>query len=253
MRLNFSLLVLVLGILGFERASAQFEGPGWGIVVNQIGLYNAMGTLERNHETIFGKSPEKALSQPSRAQVAPGYATQGLSGKSGSVADTRFAAAPAAHSTVAEMMAEAYPATHRDQAKKVFIEMLAGYRKIERQFNLPANDLAGAVAAFIAGSYMAYRNQDFPDQDFIPLVNQMRAIIRQNPAFTQASAAEKRETYEQLATLGMLMAGTQMAVKASPNPQVEANMRRASKAYLEEFLKVEADRVLIGPRGLTLR
>ncbi|WP_308807466.1 DUF6683 family protein [Pseudoduganella buxea] len=44
--------------------------------------------------------------------------------------------------------------------------MLSGYHKIELQFGIPRNDVGGAVAAFPAGSYMAYRDVDFPDQNF---------------------------------------------------------------------------------------
>jgi hypothetical protein len=100
---------------------------------------------------------------------------------------------------------------------------------------------------------MAYRNVDFPDEHFKPLVAQMRQIIGSNPDFAKASNAEKQEMYEQMAILGMFMANTQMALKEKPNAQIAANMRQAAKGYLEQFLKTDADRVQITAQGLVLK
>jgi len=154
---------------------------------------------------------------------------------------------------VAAQMASKYPAAERAKANKLFNDLLAGYGQIERKFDIPPQDVAGSVAAFIAGSYMAYRNVDFPDQNFKPLVDQMRGIIGNNPEFIKAPDTAKREMYEQLAILGMMMATTQMALKQQPNGQVESNMKQAAKGYLEQFLKTDADKVELTAQGLVLR
>jgi hypothetical protein len=150
-------------------------------------------------------------------------------------------------------LAQAYPASAQPQVERVFSELYVGYGKIEQQFGIPRHDVAGSVAAFLAGSYMAYRNVDFPDEHFKPLVAQMRQIIGSNPDFAKASNAEKQEMYEQMAILGMFMANTQMALKEKPNAQIAANMRQAAKGYLEQFLKTDADRVQITAQGLVLK
>jgi hypothetical protein len=150
-------------------------------------------------------------------------------------------------------MAAYYPEGSRSQVEKTFRELLDKYGQVERQFDIPRHDTAGAVAAFIAGSYMAYRNSDFPDAHFKLLVNQMRGIIAGNAEFAQATGAEKQEMYEQMAIAGMLMAGTQMALKQQPNQQAAANMKQAAKGYLEQFLKTDADRVQITANGLVLK
>jgi hypothetical protein len=113
--------------------------------------------------------------------------------------------------------------------------------------------LAGAVAAFLAGNYMAYRDTDFPDANFPPLVNQMREIIGSNATFARASDMEKQEMYEQMAILGTYMAMTRDALKKQPNTQIQANLRKAAKGYLEQFLKTDADRVQITANGLVLK
>jgi hypothetical protein len=150
-------------------------------------------------------------------------------------------------------IASHYPEKARPNVERVFREMLTGYAKIERQFGIPKHDVAGSVAAFLAGSYMAYRNVDFPDEHFKPLVAQMRQIIGSNPDFAKASNAEKQEMHEQMAILGMFMATTQMALKEKPNAQIAANMRQAAQGYLEQFLKTDADRVQITAQGLVLK
>ncbi|CAG1015421.1 hypothetical protein BURC_00952 [Burkholderiaceae bacterium] len=100
---------------------------------------------------------------------------------------------------------------------------------------------------------MAYRNVDFPDENFKPLVIQMRGIIANNPAFVNASPHARQELYEQMAILGMFMATTQMALKEKPNPEVASNMRQAAKGYLELFLKADADKIDITSQGLVIR
>jgi hypothetical protein len=160
---------------------------------------------------------------------------------------------PAERAAAVQKIAAAYPQPKRQEAERVFREMLSGYGKIEQQFGIPKHDVAGSIAAFLAGSYMAYRNTDFPDEHFKPLVAQMRQIIGSNPDFAKASNAEKQEMHEQMAILGMFMATTQMALKEKPNPQIAANMRQAAKGYLEQFLKTDADRVQITAQGLVLK
>jgi hypothetical protein len=154
---------------------------------------------------------------------------------------------------VPHAMAAAYPPAERARMEKIFHELLSGYRQIERQFGLPRQDLAGAVAAFLAGSYMGYRNADFPDRHFPPLVEQMRGIIASDPGYAKVSTAARQEMYEQMAILGMFMANAQMALRQRPDPQIEARVRAAGKAYLEQFLKTDADRVQITAQGLVVK
>jgi multidrug efflux pump subunit AcrB len=150
-------------------------------------------------------------------------------------------------------MAAHYPPQERANAERTFTEALARYRKIEAQLGIPRNDLAGAVAAFLAGSYMAYRDMDVPDEDFKRLVAQLRRSIATSAAFQRASAAEKQDVYEQMAILGTCMALTRDALKAQPNPQLAADMRQAAQGYLEQFLKTDAHRIAITARGLVIR
>src|SRR5688500_18904030 len=75
---------------------------------------------------------------------------------------------------------KAAPEAHNALAQEM--EALLGkYRLMEERFELPHGDVPGAVAAFIAGNYMALRDVDFPDQGFSALVAQVRALLAGRP------------------------------------------------------------------------
>lgn len=113
----------------------------------------------------------------------------------------------------AKKLAQTYPGDRQAEAERLFRELLAGYQAIEDRFKIPRNDLSGSLAAFVAGSYMAYRGVDFPDAHFKPLV----------------------------------------ALKQRPDPATQSRLREAARSYLEGFLKVDAQRVQITADGLALR
>ncbi len=153
----------------------------------------------------------------------------------------------------ADKLAETYPAGQREEARRTFSELLDGYRSIEQRFDIPAGELAGAVAAFVAGSLMAYRDTGFPDASFGPLVEQMRAVLAATPELAAASPLQIQESYEQMAILGMFMATTQMALKERPDPALRVRLQAAARGYLEQFLKTDAERLQITATGLGLR
>jgi len=229
----------VLLVWQVARADTPFLMDG-GTFANQMAIPSMMGRLEKSHKIIFGETVEQSLGR------ANGGARRGRSARSMSFA-------PVTGVAPARALASAYPPEQRAKVEDLFRELLSGYHKVESQLGIPRNDVGGAVAAFLVGSYVAYRDVDFPDQNFLPLVNQMRQVLASNADFARASDAEKQEIYEQMAILGTYMALTRDALKQRPSVQVEQNMRRAAKGYLEQFLKTDADRVQFTESGLMLR
>lgn len=148
-------------------------------------------------------------------------------------------------------MAQNYSSAYRDKARRVFGNMLTGYGQVARQLGVPENDVAGAVAAFIAGSWMAYHDRDVADADFPVLVAQMREVLQKTPDFVDASLAEKQDLYEQLAILGTTMALTRAQLKQEPDPVLAAHMQEAAGSYLTGFLKTDLDRMVIDGKGLS--
>jgi len=130
-------------------------------------------------------------------------------------------------------------------------QLLAKYREIESRFGLPEQDAAGAVAAFIAGNYMAYRDVDFTDGSSPGIVAQMRAVIEANTGFTSGSQAEKRTLYEQMAVAGMQMALGRNELRQQPSAALREQMMLAGRTQLEQFLKVDVTRLRITEVGLS--
>lgn len=152
-----------------------------------------------------------------------------------------------------QQMAAAYPSDKRELVQRTFEDLLSGYQRVEQQFGIAPYDVASGVAAFLAGCYMGFHNAGFPDQHFKPLVAQMRQILSDDAGWAQTSVADKQDMYEQLAILGMLMANTQMALKKQPDARAQAAMQAAARGYLEQFLKVDAAKVQLSAKGLSLR
>lgn len=243
MRSNIVRFVAVLagGLLAWElaRADTPFLMDG-GAFANQMAIPSMMDRLEKSHKTIFGETVEQSLGR------STGGAAKKLPAR-----PTSFA--PVAGVAPARALASAYPPDQRAKVEGLFKELLSGYHKLESQLGIPRNDVGGAVAAFLTGSYAAYRDVDVPDENFLPLVKQMRQVLASNADFARASDAEKQAIYEQMAILGTYMALTRLALKEQPNAQVARNMQRAAKGYLEQFLKTDADRVQLTESGLVLR
>ncbi len=150
-------------------------------------------------------------------------------------------------------LAASFPKPQRKEIEKVFSLSLKTYQKLEKQLKIPKNDVAGSVAAYIAGNYMAYHDTDVPDQTFVTLVNQMRSLLVDISAFKKAKKSVKRDLYEQLAISGTFMVLANLELKQQPNQTLLNNLRLTAKGNIEKFLDVSVDRVDITDEGLFIR
>ena len=159
----------------------------------------------------------------------------------------------ASSSTIApSRLAQSAPPAGRAQAQAFFERTLETYHQIESRFGLPRNDLAGAVAAFVAGNYIAYRDEPFPDRYFKPLVQQIRGALESGAVLQGSSNADKQELYEHMAILGTYMALTREALQKQPDPQLLANMKHAARDYLQQGLKLDPERMQLTDQGLVV-
>lgn len=150
-------------------------------------------------------------------------------------------------------LAQRFPAQNRGAMTKAYEESFAFWQKLETQLGLTPNDVAAGVAAFIAGNYAAFMQQQVPDEDFKSLVLQMQGLLARNAAFTQSSPAAKRAMFEQLAMVGTFMAVYREHLNQKPSPNEEVNFRNAAKANLEAALGLSVERIQIGRQGLVAR
>ncbi|QLE54665.1 DUF6683 family protein [Nostoc sp. TCL26-01] len=155
--------------------------------------------------------------------------------------------------TMPKKLAQSAPEAQRQTVEKVFSQLLARYPKLEEQFNIPANDLAGAMAAFVILNYETYQGTQLNSSQVEVVVKQMRTAISTSPQFQTATAVQKRELYEQMAILGMYVGGLNLALKQTPNPQIAIRLKTASKGYLETLLQTSVDRISIKKNGLEIQ
>jgi hypothetical protein len=152
----------------------------------------------------------------------------------------------------ARKLAATYPDAKREQAAKVFLQLLGKYGELETKLGVQHNDLAGAMAAYVYANYSVMHDQDVPDEHFPPLVAQMQRFIGGSEEFARMSDADKQDLYEQTAIVGMLMATSRLSMKSQPQPQVMAQMKTAARHHLEQVLHTDANRVEITASGLVV-
>lgn len=153
----------------------------------------------------------------------------------------------------ATALAQRFPAAQRSAMTRAFEESFAFWSKLEAQLGLAPDDLAAGLAAFIAGNYAVFMQQEVPDEQFKTLVRQMQGLLGQSPGIQQAGAAHRRSMYEQLAMVGTFMVVYREQLKTRPNPAEEVNFRHTAKANLETALGVGVERMRLGAQGLELR
>lgn len=235
------LIVLLVSCFSAPRTLAQMFSPDYGYYGAPMSNFLSTSYLTQQvvNDNAFGKSVSKTSTHET-----PTF--NSLNSGSTVVAISSPPIMPAKLSTF-------YPTEKRAEVTKVFGEVLNTYHKIEINFGIPKYDLAAAIAAFLAGSWSAYHNQAFPDENFLPLVEQIRGIIASNPQLQEANVAQKQEMYEQMAIIGTFMALTQQGLLQQPNSQITANMQQTAKGYLEKFLQVNVDNITFTREGMTIK
>ena len=173
--------------------------------------------------------------------------------------DAPRAAAPAAlpmapprvERSAAEL-AQAAPAAQRAKLEKVYAQLMPGYQQLERQLGWPADDVAGAVVALLAGNYMAMTGTEPSDQAVSAAGHQLRASAQLQALLAQLNATDRRRLYEQCAMLGTFMALAHRSSQQQP-PQVVANLRHAASENLRAVLGPAAEGLSFSALGLQFR
>jgi hypothetical protein len=240
-------LATAIFFLSLVISSSANAGPDPMVFTPRYGVIASNNTMNYmvKHVFKYNKSVKQELTDASKNNVTQKVAAQST--------QITLDGPPIAAAKLAATLAE----QDRAEATQFYSQLLDTYRKsIEPANKIPKNDLAGAVALFIGGNYEAYRNADMQPAHFQALVGQMQQIISNNASFAQASKAEKQELYEQFAILGMLMASMREIIQAKQPANakdINAKLKSTAKTYLEQFLKIDADNVLIGDQGLALQ
>jgi hypothetical protein len=237
MKLRATAVAITLAIAAGTQAFALQSPLDWNPVIGSIGT-----GIPSASRAAAKKVDVQKLSRESAKPAPTGQAAADL------IVRRRVASVD----TPAQLAA-IYPEKTRPQMVAYFKQLQKGWSEMEGKFGLQPGDMGGAMAAFIAGSYMGYRNVTLPDAQFARLIEQTRAYLGGNPAVRGLGDADKQAFYETLSTMGMYVAMSQLVLAKQPDPDAIARMQEAGKQYLEDFLGVAADRVVIDERGLSLR
>jgi len=150
-------------------------------------------------------------------------------------------------------LASHFPPNAQPRMKAAYLQSFDAFRKFERKLDLPDNDVANGVSAYIAGNYMVLHGAEIEDAAFLKLVSQVRQGLLQSRGFRQVSAAQKRKLFEQTAMVGMFMAVAQLSAKTSPqDPNVQRNLQDSARANLALILGESASRLRIDDAGMHL-
>jgi hypothetical protein len=157
---------------------------------------------------------------------------------------------PAKQLIAPAQLAQSYPAERRAELVTFFGQTLDQYHLLEQELGVRRNDLAGALATFVAGNYIAYRDEPFPDQYFRPLVEQMRTQLLTVSGMQKVSNASKQAMYEHLAIIGTYMALVHEGLAQKPDAIMQASVKAAAAKYLS-VLGINPDSMALGSEGFS--
>ena len=228
-------LTVVVGVVFATAAPARADAPFHIPVYTGTPLMISAGVVaQQSLNRSFGTG-----SRRSAARTAPDRSTA-------------TAVEVDARSRVPARMAAALPAPSRAQAERAYRQMLDLHPTLMRRLGAPPHDAAAALATFIAGIYVAYHDEDFPDRRFLPLYRQMRDVVAAAPDYAAASARERSDLHAELAILGTFLALTRDALTQRPDARVSGQLKAAAADYLRRFMDADAARMRITEQGLRL-
>ncbi len=150
-----------------------------------------------------------------------------------------------------ETLVATYPKSQQKEVRASLKQLYDSFPQVARSVGIPTNDLSSAVAAVIAGAYMAYNNVSLNDDYVKPMANQFKDYLENSGYFNGMSNREKKSMYDQMVMVGMTLAVGQSLNQSNPNSQTTAQLREAGKQILETILKVDADKVRITAQGIS--
>lgn len=128
--------------------------------------------------------------------------------------------------------------------------LLQGLARHEEQAGAAgyADDVAGALAMGVWLLHVTISGQELPEEAFAALLGQLRAALDQ-PAVRAATDEQKQVFYEASLCQGLIA----LTLASASGPEGVEQVRVLARAWQAELLGAPADRVALGPRGLTIQ
>lgn len=230
-------LLALATVCAMQTASAQYtmefaqtyNAPASNFISNTFLNQQALITATRPQAGAGQQAPSKGAARQQQPVLAP----------------------PQVARSAAEL-AQAAPAPQRARLAKVYGELMPGYHQLERKLGWPADDLAGAMAALLAGNYMAMTGTVLSDASVSAAGHQLRASASVQSLVARLSPVERRRLYEQCAMLGTFMALAN-TTRQQQSAEAAAGLRTSARANLHAVLGDAAEGLRFTDRGIQLR
>jgi len=126
------------------------------------------------------------------------------------------------------------------------------YRTGVRPQDTTYDDAGAALAFFVAINLNALHDLPTTPETLLVLERQLLGLARQASGWDSASISERQFYFEQMAMLGVFMAGL-LANARTEGAAALVKVQKAARGYLRRVLGMEPDLLTFGARGLTLR
>lgn len=230
---QIAVLAAFISMAGARPCCAQWLGADYatyGAPMSNFGVNTMM-----NNSAMINAAAESSRQAAESSRQAP----------------VRANAAPAL-SRNAEELAQRFPSDQQEQMRKAYIDCMRGYQKIEAKMGWPANDLGGAVAAFIVGNYMVFAWREVSDAEFAAVAEQFRRQSGWQASMRKLAPAKARNLYEQSAMVGTFMALAHKSLGPAPQPEKQARLRQVAADNLKLVVGADPASIRIDSRGLSL-
>lgn len=197
-------------------------------------------------------APMPDLSRHIRPALADALARRGSDAPQTAASTVQRARMPIAPA----LLASAHPggAIARQTMHALYERCLAHYRAVIRAHDADAgvDDVGAAAAQFVVANMQALHGIPVTPPMQLRLQRQLAAIVAASRAWAVASTRDRQLYVEKLAILAVLIEQTS-AQAGLQGPAAVANVRRAARGYLQEFLGLDPDRLTLGSDGLVSR
>jgi hypothetical protein len=157
---------------------------------------------------------------------------------------------PRAPAWMAEKQAK--DAGERKRARASFERCLEIYRTTVRPEDTEYDDAGGAFAFFVAANLNALHDVRTTRETLLLLERQLQSLVRQCSDWDAASISQRQFYFEQMAMLGVFVAGVVAKARAE-GPAALAKAQNTARAYLRRVLGLDPDLLTFAEHGLALR
>lgn len=240
---------LALGLLAALPEARALGDAAWGYSYDFTHDWIQSDLARRSARAAWeqAKQPAKGRERAASAKTAPRSPLD--IGKVGSTAQGGLSDMRATEALAARL----YPREEFVRRQIMFEKLILAFnRNVQAQYGVPANNLATAMAAALAGGWAAYTGQAFAPALVRPLVKQLEEVMRQDAELRAMHIRDKVLTYHTLVATGMWLAALQMDVQRQPDAARSARLRQLGGDYLERLLGVVPARVRFTAEGMQI-